>query len=296
MEELLCAEVVELVVDPVEQLRVALGDGRGNGVLVAELVDAHDVLVAAGGLGEGDDLGVVVGPDGVLVVLERGLRGGVGVVLLELQVGVVLGEVGLGGRARDHDDGAVAHLRKIGDDVVLVRDDTEGDVHVGLGEVDLLGALVGHGEVGEDEVDLVGLEVLDAVGRLGRDELHVDAQVGADLAGELDVIALVLAVLVDEAEGALVGEHADDDLAGLLYVIEGAKARLGRSARARVGAVVGGCADAAAAEGDGAEERGGREGGREEVPTGNAGCHDVLSLWVCRGDGCAGGSCNGRDE
>ena len=77
VEEVLGAKVLQIFVDPVQQALVALGYGRSDGVGVAKLVDAYNVLRAAL-LGEGDNLGVVVCPYSVGVVLECGLSSSVG--------------------------------------------------------------------------------------------------------------------------------------------------------------------------------------------------------------------------
>ena len=117
-----------------------------------------------------------------------------------------------------------------------MRDHAKRHVHVRIAEVDLLGTLVGHGEVGQDDIDLPGLEVLDAVRRLGRHELDLDAQVLGKAVGELDVVASVFAALVDIAERMLVAEHADYDLAASLDLVEGAEhAAGGRSAACGAG-------------------------------------------------------------
>ncbi len=102
MEEVLGAEVLQVLVDPVQQAFVALGNSRSDGVGVAQLLNADNVF-GASLVGEGDNLGVVICPNSIGVVFECGLSCSVGVVLLELEVLVVLGEVGLGSGAGDYD-------------------------------------------------------------------------------------------------------------------------------------------------------------------------------------------------
>ena len=60
----------------------------------------------------------------------------------------------------------------------------------------LLGPLGGDGEVGKNYVNFSGLEILDAVGGLGGDEVHLHAQVLPDAVGKIYVIPLIVAVLV----------------------------------------------------------------------------------------------------
>ena len=98
VEEVFRAEVLQVLVDPVQQAFVALGNSRSDGVGVAQLLNADNVL-GASLVSEGDNLGVVICPNSVGVVFECGLSCSVGVVLLELEVLVVLGEIGLGGGA-----------------------------------------------------------------------------------------------------------------------------------------------------------------------------------------------------
>ena len=93
MEEVLGAEVLQVLVDPVQQAFVALGNSRSDSVGVAQLLNADNVF-GASLVGEGDNLGVVICPNSIGIVFECGLSCSVGVVLLELEVLVVLGEVG----------------------------------------------------------------------------------------------------------------------------------------------------------------------------------------------------------
>ena len=70
------------------------------------------------------------------------------------------------------------------------------------------------------------MQILDPVGGLGGDVVDLHAQILADPVAEVHVIALILAVLVHIAEGALVGEDADVDGAAGLDLVQGAEAAL----------------------------------------------------------------------
>ena len=215
VEEILIAQRLDLVVQPVQQGGVALGDGGGDGVRAAQRGDAYHI---AGILnGESDNFGVVVSPCHAISVFKGGLGFGVSVVLLQLDLGVVLFQIGLGGGAGDHDDLIVsANLVQRRDHCVLGRDNAQRHVHIRKGKVHFLRPLRGDGEVGEDDVHLAGLQILNAVGGLGGDVVDLHAKIFADAVAEVHVIALILAVLVHVAEGALVGEYADvDGAAGL---------------------------------------------------------------------------------
>lgn len=162
VEEILLAQSLDLVVDGIQQRLIALVDGGGNRVLAAQGRDADSV---AGVLaGKRDDLGVVVGP-GHAAVLHCALGRGVGVILLQRDVGVVLGQVGLCGSAGDNDHlviGVPAVQRR--DDVGVRGNDAQCNVHVGQRKIDLLGAFRRDREVGQNDIDLAGLQVLDTVG------------------------------------------------------------------------------------------------------------------------------------
>ena len=221
MEEVFRAEVLQVLVDPVQQAFVALGNSRSDGVGVAQLLNADNVF-GASLVGEGDNLGVVICPNSIGVVFECGLSCSVGVVLLELEVLVVLGEVGLGSGAGDYDYRAVANLVEVGNNLVLVGNNAQGNVHVRIGEVDCLSALGGDGEVCQDNVNLASLQVFNAVGCFGGYQLNIYSKVLAKAVCQLDVVALVVAVFIDVAEGALVTEYADGDLAAVLDLVKDA--------------------------------------------------------------------------
>ena len=246
MEEILLAQSLDLVVDGIQQRLIALADGGGNRVLTAQGRDADSV---AGVLaGKRDDLGVVVGP-GHAAVLHCALGRGVGVILLQRDVRVVLGQVGLCGSAGDDDHlviGVPAVQRR--DDVGVRGNDTQCNVHVGQRKIDLLGTLRRDREVGQNDIDLAGLQVLDAVGGLGGDVVHLDAQILGQSVGKVDVIALILAVFIDVAERVLVRKNADVDRAVRLDFVQRA-----------VNNTVGGCRGRGSARGGAAAAGGQRQ-------------------------------------
>ena len=225
VEEVLGAQGLDFVIQPVQQRGVALGDGGSDGVRTAQRGNAHGV---AGILdGEGNDLGVVVGPGYAVAVFKSGLGLGVGVILLQLDFRVVLFQIGLGGGAGDDDDLVIGtDLIQRSDHRVFRGDNAQSHIHIRKGEVHFLSPLGGDGEVCQNDVHLTGLQILDPVGGLGGDVVDLHAQILADPVAEVHVIALILAVLVHIAEGALVGEYADVDGAAGLDLVQGAEAAL----------------------------------------------------------------------
>ena len=99
MEEVFIAKLVDFVVDPVEQLLVALLHGRQRWCPSSPSFGDAD-LEALVGLGPGEHLGVV-GGEGVATAVEQRVVGvGVLVVLLQLDVGVkFFSKIGFGGGA-----------------------------------------------------------------------------------------------------------------------------------------------------------------------------------------------------
>ena len=208
MEEALLAQALDLVVDPVQQGGVALAHSGGNGILAAQRGDAHRVAGVL--LCKSDDLGVVVGPCSAIAVFQRVFGGCVGIILLQGNVGIFLGQVGLGGGAGNDDHLIVCvPVVQTGDDIAVGRDDTQCNVHVGQCKVHLLSALGRDGEVCQNDIDLAGLQILNAVGGFRGDEVGFHAQILGQAAGEVDIITLILAVLVHIAKRVLVGENAD---------------------------------------------------------------------------------------
>ena len=71
VEELLVGKGLDLIIDPVEQAFVALGDSGSDGIVRTELRDTDSVAVNS--VRVCDDLGVVVCPSNALTVLKGGL-------------------------------------------------------------------------------------------------------------------------------------------------------------------------------------------------------------------------------
>ena len=221
MEEVLLAQSLDLLVQPIQNGGVALAHSGSNGVLTAQRGNADRVAGVL--LCKCNDLGVIVGPCHAVAVLQCILGRCIGIVLLQRNVGVLLGQVGLGGGA-GNDDHLVVSVPVVqsGDNVAVRRNDTQSHVHVRQSKVHFLCALRGHGEVCQDHIRLSGLQVLDAVGGLGGNEVNLYAQILAQTACKVDIIALIFAVLVHIAERVLIGEHADVDAARLLDLIQSA--------------------------------------------------------------------------
>ena len=93
MEELLRAQGLDLVVDPVKQRGVALRYCGSNGVLVAQLRNTY--FIARILQCECDNLSVVIRPCDAVTVLQSILRGCVGVILLQRDIRIVIDQVGL---------------------------------------------------------------------------------------------------------------------------------------------------------------------------------------------------------
>ena len=209
MEEVLLTQLHDFVVQPVEQLLVALLHSRSDGVLIAKFGDAHlETLV---GLGPSQYFGVV-GGESVATAVE----------LLQLDVGLVLLEVAFGGGALGDDQRLALKLAHVSDFGIFRGDHAECHLHVRLGEIDLLLTLVGDGEVGQCDVHLVGGEHVHAGGRVDGSVLDLHSQILAEALGEVNVVAGVLAFLVDVAERGLVGENGNLKFAGLLDLVQSA--------------------------------------------------------------------------
>ena len=244
MEEALLAQALDLVVDPIQQGGVALAHSGGDGILAAQRGDAD--CVAGVLLCKGDDLGVVVGPCYAIAVFQRVLGGCVGIILLQGNIRIFLGQVGLGGGAGNDDHLIVSvPVVQTGDDIAVGRDDTQCNVHVGQCKVHLLSALGRDGEVCQNDIDLAGLQVLNAVGGLCGNEVCLHAQILGQAAGKVDIITLILAVLVHIADRVLVGENADVHGAVRLDLVQRAEHVTARSCGTAGCGRRGGCAAAA---------------------------------------------------
>ena len=219
MEEVLFAQSLDLLVQPIQNGGVALAHSGSNGVLTAQRGNADRVTGVL--LCKCNDLGVIVGPCHAVAVLQCILGRCIGIVLLQRNVGVLLGQVGLGSGA-GNDDHLIVSVPVVqsGDHIAVRRNNAQCNVHVRQSEVHFLCALGGHGEVCQDHIHLAGLQILDTVGSLGRNKVDLYAQILAQTAGKVDIIALILAVLIHVAERVLVGEDTDIDGAGLLDLIQ----------------------------------------------------------------------------
>lgn len=80
---------------------------------------------------------------------------------------------------------------------------------------------VGHSEVGEGDVDLVGGEHVHTGSGIDGGVGRLHAQILGETFGEVHVVAGVVAVLVDIAERGLVGEHGHLELTGLFDFVGG---------------------------------------------------------------------------
>ena len=210
MEELLLAEGFKLFVQPIAKGGVALLDGSRDGVHGAELRNACDELVLVLTLpGEGQGLGVVGDPHVPAAVGERVVDVGVLVVLGGLPIGVLRLNVGVRSGSFDHQDLLAGELALGRDRGVFARDGAERNLHVGLCEIDLFRALGRDREIGQDDVDLAGGQVLDP--RICHDghKLELDAQILRDSLGVFDVVADVRPIRIGVPEWRLVAENAD---------------------------------------------------------------------------------------
>ncbi len=149
VEEVVLAEFDDLIVHEVQQFLVALLHRWGDGVVIAEPGDAD--LESLVGFGPSKHLGVVGGEGVAAAVQQRVVGVGVLVVLLQLDVRRVLLEPGFGRGAFGDDQGLAVQLADVGDRRVLRGDHAERHLHVRLGEVDLLLAFLGDGEMDEPE-------------------------------------------------------------------------------------------------------------------------------------------------
>ena len=254
MEEVLLTQLHDFVVQPVEQLLVALLHSRSDGVLIAEFGDAD--LESLVGLGPSQYLGIV-GGESVATTIEQRIVGiGVLVVLLQLDVGLVLLEVAFGGGTLGDDQRLALELVHVSDFGIFRGDHAERHLHVRLGEIDFFLTLVGDGEVGQRDVHLVGGEHVHAGGWIDGSVLDLHSQILTETLGEVHVVAGVFAFLVDVAERGLVGEDGNLELAGLLDLVQSA----GGGATAGAGIATSGALIA--------------RSGRGRTASSHRGCHD----------------------
>ena len=210
MEELLLTQRLDLLIQPIQQGGVALGHSGGYGVIAAQCGNAHHIAGVLHGIGQ--HLGVIVGPCHAVAVLQCILGRCIGIVLLQLDVGIILGQVGLGGRTGNNDHLIVLiPVLQRGDVPPFRRNNAQCYIHVGQREVHFLGPSRGYGKVGKNHIYLAGLEVFNAVGRLGGDEIHLNTQILRQPPGKVHIVALILAVFIHIAKGVLIGEYPDID-------------------------------------------------------------------------------------
>ena len=141
---------------------------------------------------------------------------------------MVLLDPGVLAGALDDEDLGVVEVGDLLDRVVRRGDGTEGHLHVRVGEVDFLGAVLGDGEVGKDDVDLARLEELDPGRGVDGDPFELDTHVLGETLAVGDVVALVGVLAGEGSEGGLVGEGADVNGAVLLDLLRGAGADVAR--------------------------------------------------------------------
>ena len=103
MEELLIGQTFDLLVQPIQQRAVALVDSGCNGVYIAQGVNANGE--ARVGQRPSQHLGVVGGECIAAAIQQCVVSVGILVILLEGDVGIVLGEVGFCGGALADDQG-----------------------------------------------------------------------------------------------------------------------------------------------------------------------------------------------
>mmetsp|Transcript_41225 Transcript_41225/g.96455 ORF Transcript_41225/g.96455 Transcript_41225/m.96455 type:complete len:206 (-) Transcript_41225:2094-2711(-) len=164
-----------------------------------------------------------------------------------------LADVGLLGAALDRDDLLAGQRGEVADAAVGLDQHLLAGHEGGQREVDdgfaLLVVRQGRGQ----QVDMALLQLGDARGDGELLDLQLDAQPGGDGLGQVDLVADDLARLgVDEAVGLVGAEHADDELALLLDVVElvGVGGLQGQQGQAQGGQGVGQTA-AVALHGDG---------------------------------------------
>ena len=220
VEEVLFSEGDDLLIQPVEQGAVALGDGRRNRILAAQGRNADHIAFIF--QGKCDHFCVVICPGDACAILKGSFCRRVGVKLLKFDLRVVLGQIGLGGGSGDHDNLVIrADLVQALNHMVLMGNNAQRYIHIGKGEVHRFRSLFRHREVCQDDIHLAGLQILHAACCLCGDIIDLHAQVFADTLGKVHVIALVGAVLIHIAKGILVGEYAYIDGAALPDLIQG---------------------------------------------------------------------------
>src|SRR6476659_4444580 len=224
----------ERVVDLGPQVGVALLQADAVALLGKRL--AHD-LESAGALRRVARQDYLIGGHCVdRAVLQRLDAGRIGVVLLQLNTGVLVLDA-LGGRGTRHRAQLLVVLQRLGaGDIRVVRLHQQalpGD-QVRPREVDLLLAGIGDRIGGGDELDLVVLDqrlTLPGRGFLPLDLVLVEPELLGDILRDVDVETTHGAVRVLQSEPGLVELGADDDRVASATTTTTAAAARGRRAR-----------------------------------------------------------------
>ena len=219
VEKVLFAERYDLIIQPVQQGLVALGDGCRNGVRAAEGRNADRVSGILNG--KCDDLGIVICPCNTVSVFKCSLGLGVSIILLKLDVRMVLFQIRFSGRAGDDDDFIICtDFIQTGDHCAVGRNDAQCYVHVRKRKVDFLRAFLRYREVRQNDIYLAGLQILNSVCSFRGDIVDCNAKVLADSIAEVDVVPLIFTVLINITERTLVGEYANVNRAALFDFVD----------------------------------------------------------------------------
>ena len=219
VEEVLFAKRHDLFIEPVQKTLISLGHCGRDGVRAAQRINSYRISLVLSC--KCNDLSVVIGPCYAGSILKRALGCRVGIEFLQLDLRIVLGQIGLRRRSGDDDDLIVlADLRQVRDHSVVVGDDAQRHIHVRQREVDLFRSLRGHRKVSQDDIDLSGLQIFDSAGCLRGNVLNFHAQILSDPVGKIYIISLILTILINISEGTLVREDADIDLAVRLNLLQ----------------------------------------------------------------------------
>ena len=138
-----------------------------------------------------------------------------------------------GGAADLHADDLAGQIIS-GLDAVLVgtQQDDVARVGIGHGEQHLLGAFLGDGHCGDDNVELLGIERGDDAVPRGIDELYLHTELGGEEVDDVGIVADDLAVL-EELVRHVSGFHADHERTALLGLVQRIRPRRARSSEAQ---------------------------------------------------------------
>ncbi|QTK78735.1 hypothetical protein AT6N2_C0899 [Agrobacterium tumefaciens] len=145
---------------------------------------------------------------------ESGDRAVVVFVALDGRIGGCnLGQFQILDSAAGDTDGLAGQIFRLGNGDRVRRKDAIIKGRIGGGEVDDLFTVRVLAEARNDEVDLVGLQIGNAVGAGDRHEFDLYAELLADQIGNVDIVALGRHVRADAAEGRKVLRDGDTDRA-----------------------------------------------------------------------------------